>query len=111
MSVRRTLATAVGVAQFLQFSCSGRPANKIQGEYLLTGKPNVSLSIDRSTIRAGEGPFQFTARYKVMAVDGNRIVLEVTAPNTPKGSATVLLKETGIRVTDNFLFGGDWTRR
>jgi len=83
----------------------------INGEYVMVDKPNTKLTIDASKIAASQGPMTIAADYTVRSVEGNQVLIDVSAPGTPPGSATIVVEDQVLHIKGNFVFNGDWKRK
>jgi hypothetical protein len=91
-------------------SCNGGNGG-IDGEYVRLNNPNTKLTIDASKIAASQGPMTIAADYTVRSVEGNQILIDVSAPGTPPGSATIIVDGQVLHIKGNFVFNGDWKRK
>ena len=89
----------------------GNCSPAISGEYVMLDNPNTKLTIDASKIAASQGPMKIAADYTVRSVEGNQVVIDVTAPGTPPGSATIVVDDRVLHIKGNFVFDGDWKRK
>jgi len=100
-----------GAASALCVLGMGNCTPGISGEYVMVDNPNTKLTIDAGKIAASQGPMTIAADYTVRSVEGNQVVIDVRAPGTPPGSATIVVDDQVLHIKDNFVFNGDWKRR
>lgn len=70
----------------------------------------ATLEITADKIVASGGPITISADYKVVKVDGNKVTVEVSAPNTSKDSIVIAVADTFV-IIEGGAIGGRWTRK
>ena len=85
--------------------------SQISGIYINTHNPTATLTVTANTISAHQGPITITANYAVKSNDGNQMLLEITAPDSPPGTALLIPEGNILHIRNSFVFAGDWQKK
>ena len=83
----------------------------IGGDYTKESNPGVTLNITSNKITVIGGVMAISADYVIKSVEGNKLLIEVSAPQTRKDTAELYVNKSDIWIRHNFLFAGEWKRR
>jgi prepilin-type processing-associated H-X9-DG protein len=71
----------------------------------------LNLEVTDQKITLSTGPVTLSYNYKPVQIDGDKISLELTAPDTPAATTIVTIEKDGVSFSESSEFNGKWVKK